>query len=128
MLLGAGVDQVDLEVGELVVVVAAAAAEAAGQVPKVDVVGAQVLERPQGAGDGAQVLGRGGEGGALEDQEGGLGVDGAVEGGSSSGLVCLFIVKVGGLDRYHSLDWAWGFVAHSLRTLVEEPIQFEPGD
>lgn len=105
MLLRTGVNQVDLQVGELV---AGIAVTVATQVPKVDVVGAQVLERPQVAGYGTQVLVRGREGSALEDQQSGLGVDAAVEGGSSSCLVCLFVGKffIKLLDTTILLEWS----------------------
>lgn len=81
------------------------AAAAAAQVPKVNVVGAEVLEGSEIACYGAEILVGGWEGGAFEDEEGGLGVDCAVEGGSSACLVCVIVgerqvsIFISGLDR-----------------------------
>jgi len=63
------------------------AAAAVGEVPVVDVVSAEVLDGRQRGGDGGEVVGRGGEGRALEDEERRLAVDGAAEGGAAAGLV-----------------------------------------
>ena len=53
----------------------------------VDVVCAEVFERAQAGGDAAEVVARGGERRALENEERGVGVDGAEEGGAAAGLV-----------------------------------------
>jgi len=66
VLLGAGVDEVDLEVGERVRLRVGDGA-AAGQVPVVDVVRANVLERAEGAGYRGEVIRVRRKGGALED-------------------------------------------------------------
>jgi hypothetical protein len=83
VLFGARPDEVDLEVGRVVVAVLAAV----GEVPVVDVVGAEVLEGAQAGGDRGEVVGRAGERRALEDQQCGLAVDGSAEGGPAARLV-----------------------------------------
>lgn len=47
---------------------------AASEIPVVDVVGAEVLERAEIASDGTEVVGRCREGCSLEDEESGLGI------------------------------------------------------
>jgi hypothetical protein len=89
VLLCARPDQVDLEVGELVGVGVGSAPDlaAVGQVPVVDVVGAEVLQCPQAGRDGVEVVGRARKRRALENQQRRLAVNGAEEGGPAAGLV-----------------------------------------
>ncbi len=61
---------------------------AAGHVPEVDVVGAEVAEGAEGAGQGGEVGRRGGEGRAFEDHDAGLRADAAVEDDAAPGLIC----------------------------------------
>jgi hypothetical protein len=79
--LRAGKDQVELQVWRL-------RCAAAGEIPGVDVVGAEEGEGAEGGGEGLEVGWSAGEGGALGGEEGWLGGDGAEEGDAAASLVC----------------------------------------
>ncbi len=109
---GAGVDEVDFEVGEVVVGVGRGIVggwpAAVGEIPVVDVVCAEVLDGLQRGGDRREVVGRAGEGRALEDEQGRLVVDGAAEGGAAAGLVWWDEALVGvGLEGLF-VFWSFG--------------------
>lgn len=88
VLLGAGAYQVDLQIGELVLVlIIRKHGSAASQKPRVDIVVAQVRQAAQVGREGGQVFGGIGERRTLKNEESGFVVDLAVEGDASTSLI-----------------------------------------
>lgn len=87
VLLRARIDQVDLQVGEVVMTLCVSDGATAGHVPVVDVIGAQILECAKATGYRPKVIMGVGKRGALKDQQSWLPVDGAEERGSPACLV-----------------------------------------
>lgn len=96
MLLGAWIDEVDLQVGKQRIPVGfftqsnlATDFAAVGQVPVVDIIGTEVPECPKASGNSLEILGGAWKRSTLKDQKGGLRVDGAIERSSAASLVCM---------------------------------------
>lgn len=119
VLLCARVDEVDLQVGELVLILGVFDGTAAGHVPVVNVVGAQILECPQTAGYGAKVVVGAGEGRALEDEQRGLLVNGAAQ---RRPAPCLVLGSVSA-RKQPSLEEQEGGGC----TLIEQTLELEAG-